>query len=189
MEAAAFVVTRALLITIDRVGGKMDYMVLYSSKTGNTKKVATEIFSALPGMSKDMQNIEEYRGKDADVFFVGFWVDRGTCSLPVIDILSELHGKKIALFGTCGMGKGTAYYRTIEQKVTVWLPDDCEYLGMFLCQGKMPMKVREKYEISREDPREEALRKEMLKNFDEALFHPNDDDLSDARAFVEQMLK
>lgn len=165
----------------------MEYMVLYASLTGNTKKVATEIFSALPGMSKDMQNIEEYRGKDADVFFIGFWVDHGTCEMPVIDVLSELQGKKIALFGTCGMGKGTEYYREIEQRVTVWLPDDCEYLGIFLCQGKMPMQVREKYEISREDPREEACRKRMLKNFDEALFHPNDQDLSEARAFARKV--
>ena len=47
----------------------MDYMVVYSSITGNTKKVATEIFSALPGMSKDMQSMAEYRGKDAEIFF------------------------------------------------------------------------------------------------------------------------
>lgn len=165
----------------------MDYMVLYASVTGNTKKVATEIFSALPGMSKDMQNIEEYRGKDADIFFIGFWVDRGTLGMPVINVLSELHNKKIALFGTCGMGRGTEYYRDIEQKAKVWIPDDCEYLGMFLCQGKMPMKVREKYEISREDSREEAFRKQMLKNFDEALFHPNSQDLADARAFTESL--
>ena len=57
------------------------------------------------------------------------------------------------------------------------------------CQGKMPMKVREKYEIFREDPREEAYRKQMLRNFDEALFHPNDNDLADARAFVEHMCR
>lgn len=167
----------------------MDYMVLYSSKTGNTKKVATEIFSALPGMSKDMQSMEEYRGKDAEIFFIGFWVNRGTCEMTVIDAMSELHGKKIALFGTCGLGKGEAYYRSIEQKVNVWIPDDCEYLGMFLCQGKMPMQVRQNYEIAWEDPRQEACRKKMLRNFDEALFHPNDQDLSDARAFVNRILE
>lgn len=166
----------------------MDYMVVYSSKTGNTKKVATEIFSALPGMSKDMQSLEEYKGKDADIFFIGFWVNRGTCEMSVIDMMSELHGKKIALFGTCGMGNDEAYYKSIEQKVNVWIPDDCEYLGTFLCQGKMPMQVREKYEISREDPKQEACRKMMLKNFDEALFHPNEADLSEARAFVERVL-
>lgn len=72
----------------------MDYMVVYSSITGNTKKIATEIFSALPGMSKDMQSMAEYRGKDAEIFFIGFWVDRGTCDISVINMLSELQGKK-----------------------------------------------------------------------------------------------
>ena len=114
----------------------MEYMVVYSSKTGNTKKIATEIFSALPGMSKDMQSMEEYRGKDAEIFFIGFWVNRGTCDISVINMLSELHGKKVALFGTCGMGREAAYFKAIEQKVNVWVPDDCEYLGTFLCQGK-----------------------------------------------------
>ena len=150
----------------------MDYMVVYSSKTGNTKKIATEIFSALPGMSKDMQSMEEYRGKDADIFFIGFWVNRGTCDMSVIDMISELRGKKIALFGTCGMGRDAAYFKTIEQKVNVWIPDDCEYLGTFLCQGKMPMKVRQKYEISREDPREEAFRKQLLKILMKPCFIP-----------------
>lgn len=167
----------------------MDYMVLYSSKTGNTKKIATEIFSALPGMSKDMQSIEEYRGKDADIFFIGFWVNRGTCEMSIIDVMSELHGKKIALFGTCGMGSNTGYYRSIEQKVNVWIPDDCEYLGIFLCQGKMPMQVRESYEIAMEDPRQEACRKRLLHNFDEALFHPNEEDLANARAFVKSIIE
>ena len=98
----------------------MDYMVLYSSKTGNTKKVATEIFSALPGMSKDMQSIDEYRGKEADTFFIGFWVNRGTCDISVIDAMSELHGRKIALFGTCGMSSDAQYYRDIEKIVNIW---------------------------------------------------------------------
>ncbi len=166
----------------------MDYMVVYSSKTGNTKKIATEIFSALPGMSKDMQSLEEYKGKDADTFFIGFWVDRGTCDMSVIEMMSRLHGKKVALFGTCGMGKGERYYKGIEQKVKVWIPDDCEYLGIFLCQGKMPMQIREKYEISREDPIQEAWRRQILKDFDEALFHPNEEDLEHARKFVGQIL-
>lgn len=166
----------------------MDYMVVYSSVTGNTKKVATEIFSALPGMSKDMQSMAEYRGKDAEIFFIGFWVDRGTCDISVIDMLSELRGKKVALFGTCGLGNGADYFKSIEQKVKVWIPDDCEYLGAFLCQGKMPMQVRENYEIPMEDPRQEEWRKTMLRNLDEGLFHPNEEDLVRAREFVERIL-
>lgn len=58
-----------------------------------------------------------------------------------------------------------------------------------MCQGKMPMQVREKYEIYMEDPKQEAWRKKMLQNFDEALLHPDETDLMNAGAFVKQVLK
>ena len=35
----------------------LDYLVVYESETGNTKKIATEIFASLPGMSKDLINL------------------------------------------------------------------------------------------------------------------------------------
>ena len=37
----------------------LDYLVIYESETGNTKKIATEIFAALPGMSKDLIQLHE----------------------------------------------------------------------------------------------------------------------------------
>ena len=37
----------------------LDYLVVYESETGNTKKIATEIFASLPGMSKDLINLHE----------------------------------------------------------------------------------------------------------------------------------
>ena len=37
----------------------LDYLVVYDSETGNTKKIATEIFASLPGMSKDLINLHE----------------------------------------------------------------------------------------------------------------------------------
>lgn len=40
-----------------------------------------------------------------DIYFIGFWTDRGSASVEVLDYLGSLQGKKIALFGTCGMEK------------------------------------------------------------------------------------
>ena len=87
----------------------MDYLVVYSSKTGNTEKVAMAIFNALPGKSKDVQRVEELKG-EADTYFVGFWNNRGTCSGEIVELLSGLSGKKVALFGTCGMGGSQEYF-------------------------------------------------------------------------------
>ena len=57
----------------------MDYLVVYTSNTGNTEKVAMKIFDSIPGRSKDIQRLEELRDGEADTYFVGFWNDRGTC--------------------------------------------------------------------------------------------------------------
>lgn len=94
----------------------MEYMVVYSSKTGNTKQVATEIFSALPGMSKDMQNIEEYNGKDADIFFVGFWANRGSCDMSVIDFISELEGKRLHCLGPVALAVTKNIIRPLSKR-------------------------------------------------------------------------
>ena len=102
----------------------MKAMVVYSSRTGNTKKVANGIFAGIPGDYKDIQSLEEYERKDADIFFVGFWTDKGTCDMTVIDFLSGLREKKVALFGTCGMGRDSAYMEMIEKHVKVWIPED-----------------------------------------------------------------
>lgn len=166
----------------------MDTMVVYSSRTGNTKMIAKQIFAAIPGDLKDMQTVEEYSGKQADTFFVGFWTDKGTCDMSVIDLLSELHGKNIALFGTCGTSADPDYYRSVEQQVKVWIPEDNHYLGFFMCQGKMPMRVRNKYEMMMERCREPLQKEAFLKKFDEALLHPDSKDLDRAAVFAVQML-
>ncbi|MDO4284515.1 MAG: flavodoxin family protein [Eubacteriales bacterium] len=166
----------------------MSTMVVYASATGNTKKVASAIFAAIPDSEKDMQDILQWDHRSAaDTFFVGFWNNRGSCPLEIINLLSELHGRRIALFGTCGLGRDAAYYRSIEQNVKVWIPDDNEYLGCFLCQGKMPMSVRSRYESMRTDQTASRI-DHMVHNFDEALLHPDETDLANARAFVKKVL-
>ena len=67
----------------------LDYLVVYDSETGNTKKIATEIFASLPGMSKDLINLHERTDfPEAKIYFVGFCVHRGTCRLEIGNFLS-----------------------------------------------------------------------------------------------------
>ena len=119
----------------------LDYLVLYQSESGNTKKIAASIFSRLPGNSKDLIDIDTDKTiPEANVYFIGFCVHRGSCSMEVSDFLSDLSGKQIALFGTCGMGDSPEYYKDIAGRVSAWIEADNDYLGYFICQGKMPQK-------------------------------------------------
>lgn len=167
----------------------LDYLVLYQSESGNTKKIAATIFSHLPGNSKDLIDISTEKNiPEANLYFIGFCVHRGTCSMAVSDFLSSLGGKQIALFGTCGMGNSPDYYKTIEKNVSAWIENDNRYLGAFICQGKMPQKVRQKYESMR--TAENAAQIDlMIQNFDEALTHPDTLDEEHAKVFADKILK
>lgn len=163
---------------------KLKTQVLYVSGTGNTEKVAEAIYQAIPGFSKDIKKLDScFEKYAANTYFVGFWANRGSASVEVLDFLSSLHGKSVALFATCGMGEDPEYYKKIEKNVTAFLPEDNYYLGSFFCHGKMPIKVRQRYEhMAARNPDSRVF--QMLRNFDEALLHPDRKDLENARHFV-----
>lgn len=161
----------------------LDYMVLYQSETGNTKKLATSIFAALPGMAKDLRSIDELSSlPEASTYFIGFCVHRGTCSLEIGNLLSTISGRNVALFGTCGAGNTDNYYKNIENSARIWLEDDNAYLGGFFCQGKMPLQIRQKYEsmLNGDEEHDRHLKLQLL-NFDEAMIHPTKEDLNTPR--------
>lgn len=164
----------------------LDYLVLYCSETGNTKQVAFQIFAALPGQNKDILGFQENRElPEAKTYFVGFFVNKGTCSVEVIRFLEHLGGKNIALFATCGTNPAPEYKKKVENQVTVWIESDNTYLGMFLCQGKMPIQIRHKYEHMLNQENQSRV-EWMLANFDEAMLHPNEKDLETARRFARE---
>ena len=164
----------------------MEYLVVYSSRTGNTEKLALEIFEALPGKSKDVQKVEEHRG-EADTYFVGFWNHKGICSREIMDFLEGLHGKNVALFGTCGMGSDRMYCRQVARRVEALIPDDNRYLGAFLCSGKVSSQVLERYRAMEGEKGRLWLR-EMTQARQEAMLHPDERDLKNARTFVQEIV-
>lgn len=166
----------------------MSTRVVYTSRTGNTELLAQRIFEAIPDTDKNICTTEEWlHDTSADTYFVGFWNNRGTCSLEICDLLGELDGRRVALFGTCGMPDEHDYYRNVENAVKVWLPDHVDYLGCYLCQGKMPMSTRRKFEDMRNGENSKEI-DTCLRNFDAALLHPDERDLQGAEDFVKQVL-
>lgn len=168
----------------------LDFLILYSSITGNTKKIATSIFNAIPGTSKELCDIKNFHyDKEANVYFVGFWTNRGSCDMNILTLLSSLHNKKIALFGTCGMGQNPIYFHSIANNVSAFIAEDCEYLGSYFCQGKMPHSILEKYEmLKKKNPEESSSIDKMIENYNEALSHPNDQDFTEAQNFTNNIL-
>ena len=108
--------------------------------------------------------------------------------MDVLDYLGSLQGKRIALFGTCGMGQSPEYYKKIEENIRVFIEDDNEYMGAYICQGKMPMAVRDKY-LNMKNAKNEKQMNAMIQNFDMAMLHPDEQDLQGAKKFVKDIFE
>lgn len=151
----------------------MSYAIVYSSRTGNTRALADAIREVLPPADCCYFGPPDAAALAAQRLYIGFWTDKGTCDGDTAAFLAQLTNQEVFLFGTAGFGGSDAYFDQIAQRVTALLPDGVTLLGHRLCQGRMPMTVRQRYEAMEDSPR----RTQMLENFDAALSHPDAEDL------------
>lgn len=161
----------------------MTCAIVYSSRTGNTRRLAETLQASLPQACLYMGPPDD-AALAADRLYIGFWTDKGTCDAGVADFLSKVSGKEVFLFGTAGFGGEPAYFESILGRVAQCLGPGNTVIGTFMCQGRMPMAVRERYEkmlSAPPSPRMPDPRK-MLENFDRALPHPDEEDLARLKA-------
>lgn len=129
------------------------------------------------------------QASEADVVFVGFWCDKGSCSPAVQHFLQGLVGKRVFLFGTCGFGENDEYFAQILDRVRTYLPADAQYIGGAMCQGKMGMGVKRRYEGMLEKDPENAQARMLIDNWNKAQSHPNEDDVSHIATAAKEALE
>lgn len=163
----------------------MTYSIVYSSKTGNTKMLADTLHQALPADDCLYFGAPDAQALAAERIYIGFWTDKGTCDAETAAFLAQLTQQEIFLFGTCGFGGGVAYFEQILARVRDLLPESVQLVGSYLCPGKMPQSVRDRYvRIAEEEPAKRSHMQKMIFNFDCALSHP---DANDLQALIEEV--
>ena len=155
----------------------MRYAIVFSSKTGNTKLLADTLHDSLPQDACSYFGAPDPAALDADTLYVGFWTDKGKADESSSDFLKQLRGKQVFLFGTAGFGGSEEYFNKILKAVQKDLHSSNTVFGCYMCQGKMPMSVRQRYENMKKQPLHLPNLDAMIENFDKALSHPDADDL------------
>lgn len=164
----------------------MNYSVVYATSTGNTKLLADNVAKVL-GEDCTYIGQPDDKGKNVDIIFIGFWTDKGTCNEEIKKFISELKNKKVFLFGSAGAGSED-YLNMVINNVKGELDGSCEVVGEFMCQGKMQQGVKARYErMLEEKPGDEEILR-LIKNFEEALNHPNEDDLTRLKNKVKEVV-
>ena len=160
----------------------MKSLVLYSSLTGNTKKIAYTIYDEIQE-EKDIKDVNELVDygidyENYDIVFLGYWVDKGICDKNSKQVLENIHNKKIALFGTMGASEKGSYGASIIEKIESIIPKDNE-----IAEG-LKAKYKEMLKLS---PDNEHIR-QQLNNHEESQSHPDEQEIYEASMFAKNMM-
>ena len=143
---------------------------------------------SVPAASTSSASTLVTQASGADVVFVGFWCDKGSCSPAVQHFLQGLAGKRVFLFGTCGFGESDEYFAQILDRVRAYLPAEAQCIGGAMCQGKMGVGVKRRYEGMLEKDPENARARMLIDNWNKAQSHPNEGDFSRIAAAAKEAL-
>lgn len=160
------------------------YAIVYSSLTGNTKALADEVRKVLPEENCDYFGTCNEAELHSDIYYVGFWTDKGNADEAALNLLKKLENKKIFLFGTAGFGGSEAYFQKIIDQVEQSIDESNTVIGTYMCQGKMPQSVRDRYVKMKEQPDHMPNIDALIENFDRALSHPDTDDFEGLRKAI-----
>ena len=83
----------------------MSSLVVFSTSTGNTRKIADAIFSVLKDTDKKIVDVNEINTVNMNEFekiIIGGWIDKGEIDEKSKELLTNLKNKKLGLFLTMG---------------------------------------------------------------------------------------
>ncbi|WP_320043876.1 flavodoxin family protein [uncultured Desulfobacter sp.] len=166
----------------------MKSLVVYSSRTGNTQKVARAIYDALPE-PKEIFSVKEAPDPSAyDFLALGFWVDKGTVNAGSARYMETVTEKKIGLFGTLGAYPDSDHAKQCLKKARALVQGN-DILGTFLCQGKVDPGLIKMMETKMKNDPHHSMTPERKARLEEAANHPDEKDLADARALFAELAK
>lgn len=157
----------------------MKTLVVYSSRTGNTKKVAEAIMSSMP------EGCEIHPVETApdpwryDFVAVGFWVDRGLPDSLARSYMNKIMDRNVGLFGTLGAWPDSEHARNCMGEAVKMMGAN-RILATFMCQGRVDPKLVEMME--RQNIEGHSMTPERKARLEEAAKHPDERDLENARA-------
>lgn len=163
---------------------RVKYAIVFSSLTGNTKKLADTIRAVLPKEDCEYFGAPKAEELHSEMLYIGFWTDKGNADNATLELLSKLRNKKIFLFGTAGFGGSAAYFQKILNRTACSIDASNSVVGNYMCQGKMPSSVRERYMKMKDQPEHPTNIDALIENFDRALSHPDEMDLERLRKAV-----
>lgn len=164
-----------------------EWLIVYSSNTGNTEKIAKAMYSALDEENADIFSVhqlaDDFDFSKYEIILVGYWLTRGGPDKGIQAILGKIKSKQVVLFETHGAMPGSEHVVTAFARAALHLGEGCSILATFSSQGKInPALLARRRNSDPNDPHSATPRNQ--KRWEEASKHPNEEDEARAREFV-----
>ncbi len=164
----------------------MKSLVVYSSRTGNTRKVADAVFDSLPKDKEIFPVDQAPRADGYDFVAIGFWVDKGRPDDKAAAYMQTVQGTTVGLFGTLGAKPDSPHARESMRRA-VDLVSGNQVAGTFLCQGRIDPAVVEM--MIKTASHVHPMTPERMANIKAAESHPDDTDLEKAQSAFREMIQ
>ncbi|MDC7218668.1 MAG: flavodoxin family protein [Spirochaetales bacterium] len=166
----------------------MKGLIIYSTLTGNTEKVARKVHSSFHNDEVELKAIsDKVNPGDYDWIISAYWVDRGTADKKTLAFWDSLSGCRVGTVGTLGAYPDSDHAKNVMERVENYLCKENIYLGSFLCQGKVDPRLTEKFkDLPADHPH--AMNEERRKRHEEAAKHPDERDWENAISAVRTMV-
>lgn len=160
----------------------MKAAVVYSTLTGNTRRVA-EAFCAGLGSGTELFDVKDAPDPAAfDLVVMGFWVDRGHPDQKSMDFMRRVAGKKVFSLFTLGAKPKTAHAFKCAYTSALYWGEGCEQIGSWHCQGAIDPKLIEQMRRMPKMPgNPHAATPETEARWAAAASHPDAEDLEAAK--------
>lgn len=184
---------------LDRPGTRG--LIVYSTRTGNTEKVARGVYEALVasrGAESSAAAGHEWAVEIAAVadapdpasyawIILAFWVNRGTADDDTLAYLQRIEGRRVGFLATLGAYPDSRHAADVAERVGALIGEKNQLIGCFLCQGKVDPRLTEKFKSLPPD-HPHAMTPERAKRHRDAASHPDAADIANAVAACRDML-
>ena len=163
--------------------------IIYSTKTGNTEKIANSILS----VNEDAKYIDASDFKESDLddithIIIGFWIKAGKVNPEARKVRQTIKTKKGGVFRTLSSHPETDNSKKVFNNALELIENgNNEILESFVCQGRLNNKFLiaiSKLSKSLRDINDD----EMIDSAESSKEHPNKEDLEEAKKIFKNFI-
>lgn len=163
------------------------YAIVYSSKTGNTKKIAEAMAQVRP---EDFDVLDAANKPDLSAYeFIafGYGIDKGAPYKSCQEYMGTIKNKYVALFHTLGAKPKTEHSMACAANGGRCLGEGSKIINYFACQGAIDPKL---IAMMRKMPKgsPHSATPENEERWAKAAVHPNETDCLEAKNFMAKTL-